>query len=156
VLSAEHAAEEATVIAHAGRSGAVTVATPMAGRGADIALDDTARAAGGLAVVTLAMARSPRIDRQYIGRAGRQGDPGVAAPLASLDDEVLRRHRPALARLIAAIAGSGELRGVRRLLAAYTLRSAQRQSELAATRMRKRLLRADEDLDTALGFARPM
>ncbi len=76
VLDALHAADEAAVVAAAGRAGCVTVATRMAGRGTDIALDDAARAAGGLHVLCCQDNPSRRLDRQLAGRAGRQGDPG--------------------------------------------------------------------------------
>jgi preprotein translocase subunit SecA len=63
-------------VASAGAAGAITVATRMAGRGTDIALDDAARAAGGLHVVNAQCNPSPRLDRQLAGRAARHGDPG--------------------------------------------------------------------------------
>lgn len=75
-LDALHSADEAAVVAAAGRAGQVTVATRMAGRGTDIALDDAARAAGGLHVLNLQRNASRRLDRQLHGRAGRHGDPG--------------------------------------------------------------------------------
>jgi len=78
VLDALHDADEAATVAEAGRAGRVTVATRMAGRGTDIVLDDAARAAGGLHVLSLQRNPSRRHDRQLAGRAGRQGDPGSA------------------------------------------------------------------------------
>ena len=76
VLNALNDAQEATIVAAAGRSGAVTVATRMAGRGTDIVLDEAARAAGGLHVLSCQHNVSRRLDRQLAGRAGRHGDPG--------------------------------------------------------------------------------
>jgi preprotein translocase subunit SecA len=76
VLNALTDTEEASIIARAGQSGQVTVATRMAGRGTDIQLDDTARKAGGLHVLSCQNNPSCRLDRQLAGRAGRQGDPG--------------------------------------------------------------------------------
>jgi preprotein translocase subunit SecA len=76
VLNALQDADEATIVAEAGRSGRVTVATRMAGRGTDIELDEAARAAGGLHVISCQNNTSRRLDRQLAGRAGRQGDPG--------------------------------------------------------------------------------
>ena len=78
VLNAVQDADEAERIARAGRAGVVTVATNIAGRGTDIALDAPARAAGGLHVIATMRNRSRRIDRQLIGRAARHGDPGSA------------------------------------------------------------------------------
>ena len=71
-------ADEAAIVAEAGRAGRVTVATRMAGRGTDIELDDAARAAGGLHVLSCQDNASRRLDRQLAGRAGRHGDPGSA------------------------------------------------------------------------------
>lgn len=76
VLNALNDVQEAEIVAAAGRSGRITVATRMAGRGTDIALDDAARAAGGLHVLCCQNNPSRRLDRQLAGRAGRQGDPG--------------------------------------------------------------------------------
>ena len=76
VLSARQDEAEAQVIAAAGRSGAVTVATQMAGRGTDIVIDDRVRECGGLHVINLQLNRSARVDQQIAGRAGRRGDPG--------------------------------------------------------------------------------
>jgi preprotein translocase subunit SecA len=76
LLDALHDADEASVVAHAGRAGRVTVATRMAGRGTDIKLDAAARAAGGLHVLSCQHNPSHRQDRQLAGRAGRHGDPG--------------------------------------------------------------------------------
>ena len=76
VLSALHDADEAAIVAAAGRTGQVTVATRMAGRGTDIELDAAARAAGGLHVLSCQHNPSRRLDRQLAGRAGRHGDPG--------------------------------------------------------------------------------
>ena len=100
VLNALREAEEAEIIADAGKTGAVTVATNMAGRGTDIKLDEDARRRGGLVVIATEHHDEPRVDRQLFGRAGRQGDPGHAEVLCSLDDEVIRRHGlPGLKRI---------------------------------------------------------
>lgn len=88
VLSARQDAEEADVIAQAGKSGAVTVATNMAGRGTDIALDDAARAAGGLVVLMTERHESARVDRQLVGRCARQGAPGLVETYLAADDDI--------------------------------------------------------------------
>ena len=90
VLNALNPHREAEIIAQAGRSGRVTVATNMAGRGTDICLDDRARSAGGLHVIVAEPHAAARIDRQMMGRAGRQGDPGSARIFGSAEDEILR------------------------------------------------------------------
>lgn len=87
-LDARHDASEAEVIARAGRVGAVTVATHMAGRGTDIALGEGAAALGGLHVLCCQDNTSARLDRQVIGRAGRQGEPGAAEVWRALDAKV--------------------------------------------------------------------
>ncbi len=92
VLNAKNDAQEAEVIARAGRFGAVTVSTQMAGRGVDIQLDRQARKAGGLLIVGLGRYESARLDRQLRGRSGRQGDPGSSVFFTSLEDAVVSRH----------------------------------------------------------------
>ncbi len=89
VLDAQSDADEAHIVAHAGRSGAVTVATRMAGRGTDIALDDAVRANGGLHVICAQHNPNTRIDRQMIGRCARQGDPGSAEQFRARDADAL-------------------------------------------------------------------
>lgn len=90
VLNARHIASEAEIVAQAGQPGRVTVATNMAGRGTDIKLGEGVAEKGGLHVICTEMHNSNRIDRQLIGRSGRQGDPGTARQFLSLDDEILR------------------------------------------------------------------
>ena len=90
VLNARYIASEAEIVAQAGQPGRVTVATNMAGRGTDIKLGEGVAEKGGLHVICTEMHNSNRIDRQLIGRSGRQGDPGTARQFLSLDDEILR------------------------------------------------------------------
>ena len=90
VLNAKFHEKEAEIIAQAGRAGAVTIATNMAGRGTDIKLDDEARAAGGLKIIGTERHESRRIDNQLRGRAGRQGDPGESRFYISLEDDLMR------------------------------------------------------------------
>jgi len=89
VLNAEQNLHEAEVISLAGQPGAVTVATNMAGRGTDIKLGDGVAENGGLHVIGTERHEAERIDRQLIGRAGRQGDPGTAQFMLSLEDQLL-------------------------------------------------------------------
>ncbi len=89
VLNAKNPKTEAVVIAEAGQSGRVTIATNMAGRGTDIVLGAGVADLGGLHVIASEMHESARIDRQLAGRAGRQGDPGSFRQFLSLEDELL-------------------------------------------------------------------
>ncbi|MEE4313056.1 MAG: hypothetical protein V2J11_01085 [Desulfofustis sp.] len=94
VLNAVRHADEASIIAMAGREGRVTISTNMAGRGTDIKIDRKVAERGGLHVVVSEPHESKRIDRQLMGRAGRQGDPGSTARFASQQDEIFKRHLP--------------------------------------------------------------
>ncbi len=89
VLNANHIAEEAEIVGRAGLLGKVTVSTNMAGRGPDIKLGDGVLELGGLHVICTEMHDSARIDRQLIGRCGRQGDPGTYRQYIALDDDLL-------------------------------------------------------------------
>lgn len=90
VLNAHEIALEAEIVAEAGRRGQITVATNMAGRGTDIKLEPGVRELGGMFVICTELHDAARIDRQLIGRCGRQGDPGSFRQYLSLDDEILR------------------------------------------------------------------
>jgi preprotein translocase subunit SecA len=90
VLNAHEIAAEADIVARAGQPGKVTVATNMAGRGTDIKLGPGVAESGGLHVICTELHDSHRIDRQLIGRCGRQGDPGTVRQYMSLDDDVIR------------------------------------------------------------------
>ena len=90
VLNAKQHQLEAQVVAEAGRSGQVTIATNMAGRGTDIKLTPEVKAAGGLAIIGTERHESRRVDRQLRGRAGRQGDPGSSQFFVSLEDDLMR------------------------------------------------------------------
>jgi preprotein translocase subunit SecA len=100
LLTAEHVEEEAAIVARAGESGRITVATNMAGRGTDIILSDAARTAGGLQVVLTELHGNSRIDRQLCGRCGRQGDPGTVHRILSLGDDLLLTEGPLSAVLL--------------------------------------------------------
>ena len=91
VLNAKNHAREAEIVALAGRKGAVTIATNMAGRGTDIKINDEVRSLGGLAVLGSERHESRRIDNQLRGRSGRQGDPGYSRFYVSLRDDLMIR-----------------------------------------------------------------
>jgi len=151
VLNANFDREEADFISKAGMGGghaAITVATNMAGRGTDIKPDAAALAAGGLHVILTEMHGAKRIDRQFIGRAGRQGDPGSSQMFVSLEDELVMRHTPILARLLRERADAAELSSTR--LAARVFRLAQSRSEARDRRNRGAVLRQDDWIDKNL------
>ena len=90
VLNAKQHAREAQIVAEAGLAGAITIATNMAGRGTDIKLGPGVKEAGGLAIIGTERHESRRVDRQFRGRAGRQGDPGTSQFYVSLEDDLMR------------------------------------------------------------------
>ncbi len=91
VLNAKQHEKEASIIANAGKRGAITIATNMAGRGTDIKLGEGVKELGGLYIIGTERHEARRIDNQLRGRAGRQGDPGVSQFYVSLEDELMRR-----------------------------------------------------------------
>lgn len=90
VLNAKEVEREAEIVAAAGQQGRITVATNMAGRGTDVKLEQHVKDLGGMHVICTELHDAARIDRQLIGRCGRQGDPGSYRQYLSLDDEILR------------------------------------------------------------------
>ncbi|MDR2940369.1 MAG: preprotein translocase subunit SecA [Clostridiales bacterium] len=90
VLNAKYHAQEAEIVADAGRLGAITIATNMAGRGTDIKLEDGVQELGGLKIIGTERHESRRIDNQLRGRSGRQGDPGESRFYISLEDDLMR------------------------------------------------------------------
>lgn len=89
LLNAKTLGQEASIIAHAGELGCITVATNVAGRGTDIKPSDESLNAGGLAVIGWGIAHSKRIDEQLVGRSGRQGNPGSSQFFVSCEDEII-------------------------------------------------------------------
>ena len=94
VLNAKQDATEAQVVAQAGESSRVTVATNMAGRGTDILLGPSVAERGGLHVILTEYHESKRVDRQLFGRSARQGDPGSGQAIVALDDDLFMAHAP--------------------------------------------------------------
>jgi preprotein translocase subunit SecA len=153
VLNANFDKEEAEMIADAGRGGAggsIIVATNMAGRGTDIKPDKPALEAGGLHVVLTEMHTAKRIDRQFIGRSGRQGDPGSAQIFVALDDELVRLYTPRLAEALKAGMTGEELTGRWRDIAARLFRLAQRRAEARSRRGRAGVLKQDDWIEKHL------
>lgn len=157
VLNAHHDEEEAELIVLAGRAGgregpAITVATNMAGRGTDIKLDDAARSAGGLHVMLTEMHTAQRIDRQFIGRAGRQGDPGSAQIFVSFDDDLMRLYASRIAKRLRSRMTTDEITQDSSLwkLAARAWRLAQWRAEARSRRNRAGVLRQDDWIEKHL------
>jgi preprotein translocase subunit SecA len=158
VLNAHHDREEAAIVTQAGLPGRITVATNMAGRGTDIKLGDGVDASGGLHVVLTEFHESARIDRQLIGRGGRQGEPGTYEIVASLEDELPRVFAPKLANILAHIMerGSQTKRDVLPgALATALQRYAQDQAQRMQYRIRQHTLHSQSERDTQLAFAKP-
>ena len=142
ILNARHEAEEAAIVARAGETRRVTVATNMAGRGTDIKLDPQVAQAGGLHVIGTELHESRRIDRQLIGRSARQGDPGSAQFLISIEDPLIRRYRKKRSDRMARRYCDRQLPlhggGVRRFF-----RRVQRSIERQHRKMRSQLIKYD-------------
>ena len=151
VLNARQDAAEAELIADAGRQGRITVATNMAGRGTDIAIDDAVRAAGGLMVVLTEFHETTRIDRQLFGRCARQGDPGSVLCLASLDDELLSAAWPQ-AVLDALRRWAGSARTLPRPVAGVLLWWAQHRASARQRAERDATLAAEDQLRQQLAM----
>jgi preprotein translocase subunit SecA len=152
VLNARQDREEAQVILRAGHGRRITVATNMAGRGTDIVLSPDAAEAGGLHVIATERHEARRIDRQLLGRGGRQGDPGSYEVITSLDDELIRAHGRAswskgvTSRVLERAGPESRLRHL-------ALRQAQRRAERLHSRTRRQLLKLDERISTMLSFS---
>lgn len=126
VLNARNVATEAEIVAAAGGRGQITVSTNMAGRGTDIKLGDGVYDVGGLHVICTELHDSARIDRQLVGRCGRQGDPGTWRQFLALDDDILvEGYGPKRASRIARRL-SGQLQANPERLVAFFQRAQQR------------------------------
>jgi preprotein translocase subunit SecA len=148
VLNAVHHKEEADIVSKAGQPGAITVATNMAGRGTDIKLGPGVKEIGGLAVILTERHTSRRVDRQLFGRAGRQGDPGTAQVIISLEDDLLLKYAPVKAKLIKR-AFMGRTSPLPLSLEKLFDR-AQVQAQNVAFKSRAQVLKQDEELDRTL------
>jgi len=129
VLNAKFHEKEAEIVAEAGKHGAVTIATNMAGRGTDIKLDDEARAAGGLKIIGTERHESRRIDNQLRGRAGRQGDPGESRFYISLEDDLMRLFGQERLMNVFNKLGVGEDEQIEHKMLSNAIESAQKKIE---------------------------
>jgi preprotein translocase subunit SecA len=144
VLNAKQHAREAQVVAEAGLTGAVTIATNMAGRGTDIKLSAEVKAAGGLAILGTERHESRRVDRQLRGRAGRQGDPGSSQFFVSLEDDLMRMFGSERIAKVMDFAGYKEGEVIQHSMITKSIERAQRKVEENNFGTRKRLLEYDD------------
>ena len=144
VLNAKNHERESEMIKNAGQKGAVTIATNMAGRGADIKLGEGVRELGGLAVIGTERHESRRIDNQLRGRAGRQGDPGFSQFCVSFEDELMVRFGADRAKNLLASAGFKDDVSIRNKMLSGSIESAQKRVEGNNYDMRKTLLQFDD------------
>ena len=144
VLNAKYHELEAQIVAEAGKHGAVTIATNMAGRGTDIKLDDEARAAGGLKIIGTERHESRRIDNQLRGRAGRQGDPGESRFYISLEDNLMRLFAQETLMNTFNKLGVGENDQIEHKLLSNAIETAQKKIETNNYGIRCHLLEYDQ------------
>lgn len=144
VLNAKNHAHEAEIIKDAGKKGAVTIATNMAGRGVDIKITDEIRELGGLYIIGTERHESRRIDNQLRGRAGRQGDPGVSRFYLSLEDNLLRIFGGDKLKAIFTRLKIAEGESIESSLVTRAVASAQKKVENLHFESRKHILEYDD------------
>ncbi len=146
VLNAKLHQKEADIVAKAGLSGTVTIATNMAGRGTDIKLSKEVRDAGGLAIIGTERHESRRVDRQLRGRSGRQGDPGSSVFFVSLEDNLMRLFgSERIAKVLdSKIMGFKEGDMIEHSMISKSIERAQKKVEENNFGIRKRLLEYDD------------
>jgi len=144
VLNAKQHAREAQVVAEAGLSGAVTIATNMAGRGTDIKLGPGVKEAGGLAIIGTERHESRRVDRQLRGRAGRQGDPGTTQFYSALEDDLMRMFGSERIASLMDKMGYKEGEVIQHSMVTKSIERAQKKVEENNFGIRKRLLEYDD------------
>ncbi|WP_100611937.1 preprotein translocase subunit SecA [Confluentibacter lentus] len=144
VLNAKLHKKEADIVAEAGQSGQVTIATNMAGRGTDIKLSDAVKKAGGLAIIGTERHDSRRVDRQLRGRAGRQGDPGSSQFYVSLEDNLMRLFGSERIAKMMDRMGLKEGEVIQHSMISKSIERAQKKVEENNFGVRKRLLEYDD------------
>jgi len=144
VLNAKNHEKEAQIIAQAGKKGAVTVATNMAGRGVDIKIDDEVRELGGLYIIGTERHESRRIDNQLRGRSGRQGDPGESQFYLSLEDDLLRIFGSDRIKNIMDRLGIQRGEHIDSKIVTRSVESAQKKVETMHFEARKHILKYDD------------
>lgn len=144
VLNAKEHAREAEIVAQAGQTSTVTIATNMAGRGTDIKLSPEVKAAGGLAIIGTERHDSRRVDRQLRGRAGRQGDPGSSEFYVSLEDKLMRLFGSERIAGIVDRLGMADDEALVNGMLSKSIENAQKKVEENNFGVRKRLLEYDD------------
>ncbi len=153
VLNAKQDANEAEIVADAGRKGAVTIATNMAGRGTDIKIGDEVRALGGLMIIGTEKHETRRIDNQLRGRAGRQGDPGSSQFLVCPQDDIMRVFGgERLARIFSMVDGPDDQPLFESKFLTRSIANVQKQVEGRNFDVRKHILEYDDALDLQRGI----
>lgn len=147
VLNAKFHEKEAEIVAEAGRRGAVTIATNMAGRGTDIKLGEGVKELGGLLVLGTERHESRRIDRQLRGRCARQGDPGASKFYVSMEDDLMRlfANQGALSKILESHFKDDEV--LEHASLDWSIQNAQKKVEQQNYSIRKRLLQYDDVLN---------
>ncbi len=148
VLNAKQHQAEAQVVAEAGHTGQVTIATNMAGRGTDIKLSQAVKDAGGLAIIGTERHDSRRVDRQLRGRAGRQGDPGSSQFFVSLEDDLMRLFGSGRIATIMDKMGLEDGEVIQSGMMTKTIERAQKKVEENNFGTRKRLLEYDDVMNS--------
>jgi preprotein translocase subunit SecA len=148
VLNAKLHQKEADIVAEAGKSGTVTIATNMAGRGTDIKLGEGVKEAGGLAIVGTERHESRRVDRQLRGRAGRQGDPGSSQFFVSLEDNLMRLFGSERISNLMVRMGIEEGEVIQHSMITKSIERAQKKVEENNFGIRKRLLEYDDVMNS--------
>jgi len=148
VLNAKLHQREAEIVAEAGKTGTITIATNMAGRGTDIKLTEDVRNAGGLAIIGTERHESRRVDRQLRGRAGRQGDPGSSQFFVSLEDELMRLFGSERIAGIMDKLGLKDGEMIQHSMITKSIERAQKKVEENNFGIRKRLLEYDDVMNS--------
>jgi len=148
VLNAKLHQREADIVQEAGKTGTVTIATNMAGRGTDIKLTDEVKKAGGLAIIGTERHESRRVDRQLRGRSGRQGDPGSSQFFVSLEDELMRLFGSERIAGIMDKLGLKDGEMIQHQMITRSIERAQKKVEENNFGIRKRLLEYDDVMNS--------
>jgi len=148
VLNAKYHEKEAEIVAKAGRKGAVTIATNMAGRGTDIVLGDVVPKLGGLHIIGTERHEARRIDNQLRGRSGRQGDPGSSKFYISLEDDLMRLFGADNIKGIMDRLGLEEDQPIEHAMITRSIENAQKKVEARNFDIRKHVLEYDNVMNT--------
>ncbi len=144
VLNAKQHEKEAEIVANAGKKGAVTIATNMAGRGTDIKIDQEVKDLGGLAIIGTERHESRRIDNQLRGRAGRQGDPGFSQFYVAMTDDLMRRFGGARMASMMGRLGIPDDEAVENKMISKSVENAQKKIEAFHFDSRKHVVQYDD------------